>query len=199
MKAIQLNAKTIQNHQFWLLALAASLIAIHISIIWKINDSNFLGASVAYLAAISSSIWEKRDRLKLESGIFASLFGLLLVTLVFFNSLFALNSGIPFAISLFISTFSLALLASGFNGLKQYWMELLALFFLTASKVLIPFLIDISLLTAIFSATLLFFTGFEVILSGYNIILPTGSVEVFKFCSGMDLILQMLGLTVLFS
>lgn len=200
MKAIQLDAKGIlKNHQYLLLVLAASLVAIHISIIWKTNDSNFFGGSVVFLAAISSSIWEKRDNLNLESGILPSFLGLLLITIVFLNSLFAVNSGIPLAISLFTSALSLALLASGFKGLKEFRLELLALFFLTASKVLIPFIFDISLLTANFTATILWLIGYEVVLHGYKIILPNSSVEVFAFCSGMDLILQMLGLAALFS
>lgn len=199
MKAIQPNTKTIiQNHQFLLLVLAGSISGIFISTLWKTNDSNFLAASVVYLASVASSIWEKRDKLTLESGFFATLCGLLLIALVFFNSLFAINSGIPIGILLFISALSLALVASGYKGLKQYWMELLALFFLSASKVLVPFIADISQLTASFSATLLLFTGFEVILSDYKVILPTGSIEVFPFCSGMDLILQMLGISILF-
>ncbi|MEJ1938882.1 cyanoexosortase A, partial [Nostoc sp. NIES-2111] len=57
---------------------------------------------------------------------------------------------------------------------------------------------DISLLTAKLSTAILWYTGFKVNRSGLVINLPTGSVEVYSGCSGLDVIMDMLSLAVMF-
>ena len=101
-------------------------------------------------------------------------------------------------ISPLISAIGLGLVASGFKGLKQYWQELLILFFLGVPQVTLLSLIDISALTAKFAAFVLWYLGFKVSLQGVNINLPGGGVEVFSGCSGMESILHLWGLAVLF-
>jgi cyanoexosortase A len=55
----------------------------------------------------------------------------------------------------------------------------------------------ISLLTAKFSAFLLWCSGFQVSLQGVYINLPTGSVKVYSGCSGMESMTYLLGLSVI--
>lgn len=99
----------------------------------------------------------------------------------------------------FISGLGLALIASGFRGLKQYTGELITLFFINVPKLLPEWVIyKLTLLTAKLSAFILWYTGFEVTLSGINVYLPNGSVEVLSGCSGLESISQMLGLAILF-
>lgn len=199
MKAIQLNAKTIfTNHQLLLLGIGTCLIAIHLGIAWKGDYSNLFGSSIVFLAAISSLIWDRRHSLHLESGIIASICGSLLIALVFLISLFVTNSGLVLYVFPLIAAFGLALLASGFKGLKQYWVELFALFCLAASKVLTPYITDISPITAKFTALLLWCTGFKFEMSGQKILTETGGIDVYPGCSGMESIIQMLGLALIF-
>jgi cyanoexosortase A len=82
--------------------------------------------------------------------------------------------------------------------LKQYRGELLVLSSISLPKILPLSLIDISLLTAKFASLILWYTGFEVTRNGVYIYLPTGSVEVYPGCSGLELIFQMLSLALLF-
>ncbi|MDF5729703.1 MAG: cyanoexosortase A [Rhizonema sp. PD38] len=199
MKATHPFAVTqLKYSQFWLLGIGAGLIAIHLTLAWKSNNPSFLGMSFLFWAAVSCLIWEKRYTLNLESGIFSSFLGLSLITLLLVKSASLTSFGGFLYISSVAFAFSFALLASGFQGLKQYKGELLVLFFLSASKVLPPFLINISPLTAKFAAFILWYTGSEVILIEDKIILPTGSVEVYSGCSGIELIFQLLGLGLLF-
>ncbi|KYC41549.1 cyanoexosortase A [Scytonema hofmannii PCC 7110] len=184
--------------QFWLLAIGAGLIAIHLTATWKAGNSSLLGSSLLFWSAVSFLVWEKRYSLVLESEIFSSFFGLSLIGIVLIKSVALKSFGLFLFISPFICALGLALLASGFIGLKQYQKELLLLFFLDAPKILPSWLIDISPLTAKFAAFILWCTGADVTLSGVTIYLPTGSVEVLGGCSGMELIFHMLGLALLF-
>ncbi len=184
--------------QFWLLAIGAGLIAIHLTATWKSGNVSLLGSSILFWSAVSFLVWEKRYSLVLESEIFSSFFGLSLIGIVLLKSVSLKSFGVFLFISPVICALGLALLASGFIGLKQYQKELLLLFFLDAPKLLPSWLIDISPLTAQFAAFILWCTGADVTLSGVTIYLPTGSVEVLGGCSGMELIFHMLGLALLF-
>ncbi|MBW4498346.1 MAG: cyanoexosortase A [Scytonema hyalinum WJT4-NPBG1] len=199
MKASHLTlGSQLKYPQFWLLGIAAGYIAIHLTLAWKADNSSLVGMSFLFWAALSSLIWEKRHSLNLESGIFSSFFGLSLIALLLLKSLSLTSLGGFLHISPAIFAFGLALLASGFKGLKQYKGELLVLFFLAVPKILPSSLTDISPLTAKFAGFALWYTGFPVTRNGILISLPTGSVEVYSGCSGIELVFQMLGLALLF-
>ena len=79
--------KPLKNTQFWLLAIAGSLIAIHLNLIWR-SDPNLTQASMSFLGwgAVLSLLWEKRHTLSFKSDIFSSLLGLLLIAFVLVRS-----------------------------------------------------------------------------------------------------------------
>ncbi len=200
MKSIHLiPVSRLKNAQFWLLAIAAGLIAIHITLTWKSDNPSLLGTSLLFWIAISSLVWEKRDSLNLESGILPSFVGLSTIGIVLLKSASLTSFGGFLFLFPFIVALGIALLASGFRGLKQYKGELLTLSFLAAPKLLPSFLISkVTLLTAKLAGFILWYTGFEVIRSGVNIYLPTGSIEVANGCSGIQIIFQQLGLAIIF-
>ncbi|NEP49713.1 MAG: hypothetical protein F6K65_13220 [Moorea sp. SIO3C2] len=78
-----------------------------------------------------------------------------------------------------MSVFGLALLASGFRGLKQYWQELLILFTLGVPKLLLPYLPNINPITAKFSAFVLWYSGANFVLQNSYIILPKGRIAIY--------------------
>ena len=90
------------------------------------------------------------------------------------------------------------MLASGIKNLLDYRPELIIMATLDIPKLLLPIVPDISPITAKFSAFWLFYCGFDVILEETKIILTRGAVEVVPSCSGLNLILYMLGLSVVF-
>ena len=199
MKAVQPFAITqLKYPQFWLLGIGACLMAIHLALVCKSNDPSFLGISFLFWGSVSCLIWEKRYTLNLESGIFSSFLGLSIIALLLVKSASQTSFGGFLYISSTVFAFGFALLASGFQGLKQYKGELLVLSFLSASKLLAPLLMNISSLTAKFAAFILWYTGSEVTLIEDKIILPTGSVEVYRGCSGIELVFQLLGLGLIF-
>lgn len=208
MKAIQLTpVRPLKHSEYWLLAISAGLFAIYMTLTWKAGDTAQLGMSGLFWLAVASSLWGKRDSLKLESGILPSLLGALLIALVLWqgatiNTMTLTNETVqskaPFLrVIPFVSAIGVGLLASGFKGLKQYWQEITILFFVGVPSVILSFLMDISPITAKFSAFLLWYTGFPVSLDHVYINLPTGSVKVYGGCSGMSAMTYLLGLAVI--
>ncbi|MCX7596202.1 MAG: cyanoexosortase A [Fischerella sp.] len=199
MKTAKLiNIKRLYSSEFWLLAIGAGLIAIHLTLAWKSKNSDLLGTSILFWSAVCFLVFEKHNNLNLESGILPSFLGLLLIGIALIKSASMTSFGGFLYVLPVIFALGLALIASGFKGLKQYGGELLALFFIALPKLLPTKLIDLTPFTAKVSAFMLWYTGFEVNRSGLNIYLPNGSVEVARGCSGIQLVAQMLGLALLF-
>lgn len=188
--------------QYWLLATGIGLISIHVNLVWKSNNSSLLGTSILFWTAIGFLVWEKRNDLNLESDIFSSFFGFSLIAVLLVKSASMTSFGGFLYLSPVVYAFACALIASGFKGLKQYGGELLVLFILGLPKLLPMSLINIFLspVTAKLSAFLLWYTGFDVVRSGVYIYLPSTyqRIEVASGCSGLEQILHMLGLGILF-
>jgi len=200
MKATSLaSIRPLQNTQFWLLAIAGGLIALQLSLSWRLSgDFNQVSISILYWGAVLSLIWEKRHTLSLKSGIFSSLVGLLIIAFVLLRSFFITSFDALFDLSPLIIGLGLALLASGVKGLQQYWQELIIVLAFTIPVEFLIASIPLSTLTAKFAAFVLSDLGFEVSLQGVNIILPKGAVEVNPGCSGIEGIVRLLQLAVLF-
>lgn len=189
------SLKHLKIAKFLLLGIAASLIAIHLTLTWKRGYTDLWAMSILVWVVVCHLVWKKRNTLSLETGVISSLIGTLIIAAVVFESTFPINK-FPY-ISPFFSALGLGLIASGFKGLKQCWQELLVLFFPGLAYVTI-YLIDLSELTAKFTTFLLWYVGFQVYRQEVNIILTTGVVEVNKACSGLQSIFQLWELAVLF-
>lgn len=204
MKAFSLNSLKRNPTQFLLLAIGSFLIGVHLTLAWRSEDINLFCTSVLFCVSVSSFIGEKHPSLNLDSRIFPTVLGILVIALFSLRIVTIIPSinNIWLYSFPFFSALGLALLASGFSGLKQYRKELLILFFLLLPRLFILLLppIDISLLTAKFSTLILWYTGFQVIRSGVNISFPEvgKGIEVYPGCAGIEQIIQLLGIAILF-
>ncbi|MBW4622092.1 MAG: cyanoexosortase A [Cyanosarcina radialis HA8281-LM2] len=189
--------KLLKEPKYWLLGIATCSIAVHLTLTWRAGDVALLSGSILFWSAASLLVWEKRDDLNLESGVFSSLLGICLILLVFLRSISLPTSNFLGA-SPFITAVGLSLLASGFRGLKQYWRELTIVFFLGIPEVILWPIIDISAMTAKYATLVLWYLGFDASWQGINVVLPTGAVEVNRGCSGSTSIFYLSGLAVLF-
>jgi cyanoexosortase A len=204
MKASGLDiVKKLNKSNFWLSAIAIDLLLIQIYLTWKfIGSSDTLSIKVLFWAAILNLIWKKRYTLNLESDIVSSVFGFLLISFVLVksSSLFWFETYFVKIYALF-SCFGLALMASGIKGLKQYTKEFIILLLLISEGLLISLIsskVDFSLLAAKFSSFVLWYLGFAVSRQGVNVILPTGAIEIYPACSGLNAILLLLQLALIF-
>jgi cyanoexosortase A len=197
---VNLDLSLSRQPQFWLLAIAAGLVAIHITIVGKVETGDLFGISVIYWLAVGSLIWEKKETLVFKTDLVATVFGTFLLLIVLFKSILPYVDSKFLYAAPFVSGLGLALIASGFDRIKQYWQELLILFCLVINKITLAFLasINLAIYTAKFSAFLLYYLGFQVGREGVNIILPNQVIEVYTACSGVEAMAQMEALSLLF-
>lgn len=189
------NLKLVKDPKYWLLAIAASLITLHLHLSWRSENADLLGTSLLFWVAVSALVWRKRDALNLESEVFSSIFGALLIAFVLFKSMHLYGYDLFLRVSPFISILGLSLLASGVKGLKQYWQEIFLLSFIAVPPGVLSLFIDLSFLTAKFASFFLWILGFQVSNSGLMVMLPTGGIKVGAGCDGFGVIQQLLGLS----
>ncbi|WP_310427182.1 cyanoexosortase A [Chamaesiphon sp. VAR_48_metabat_135_sub] len=182
---------------FLLIVLCAAIVAIHLTLIFKIGSPDRQITSMLFWATAGYLIWERQDKLNFQTGIVASLLGALLLSILLLKTAGYCEESFLIAYP-FFSGIGLALIASGFRGLKVYGGELVLLFFSGIPEVLLAKLTDPSPLTAKFAASMLWYTGFPVIQKGIYLQLPGGSVQVYSGCSGVVAMTQLLGMSILF-
>ena len=158
------------------------------------DHSELFATNLLVFLGISSLLWDKRQTFSFQSTWGSSLLGFTLILLVLLRSL-ALTGYNP-RISLLIALVGLSLLASGFRKFRDYWAELAIASWLIVDPILVALLkvLDLPLITASVSTTVLSLLGFTAQQKGHLILLPTGRVEVYGVCSGIQSIVQMLNL-----
>lgn len=193
-------SKNLQEPKFWLLAIAAAVAAVHLTLLNRINDSDIFAISVLFWLAVGSLIWDNHSTFKLDSSLVASLVGLLLIGLIMLRTMLSPDSASSVWVMPLIAMTGLGLLASGFQGLRQYWKELIIFGLLAIYPALKLALqaIDLSELTAMAASFNLSYLGFPVQRQGVFLVMPTSRVEVYGACSGIQSILQLLCISVLF-
>ena len=203
MKAFPLTPlKLLQNSKFCFFGIAIGLSVLHLLLTWRVvGDIDRLIVSALFWGAALCLLWRKQDDVNLESGIFSSFFGLLLMTLVLIKSisLFWFESSFLKILPL-MAAIGLGLLASGIKGLKQYWRELSLVVLLCIPESLlvetINQIFNITTLTAQFAVFILWYLGFEVTRQGAHVILPHNSVWVAPHYTGISTALLLLKLSV---
>lgn len=193
-----LSIQDLQQPKYWLLGIAAGLMAINLTLMWRYAPVDVVGTSLLFWGAAAFLIWERYQSLNFESDRISSIVGAAIVALVLLKTATLDEYDIFLRLSPLLSGLGVGLLASGIKGLKQYWRELFILGFITISTGLLLRLYNISPLTAKFAAALLWYVGFPVTREGIYVNLPTGSIEVYSGCSGYSAIVQLLGLALLF-
>ncbi len=180
------------------MGLSGLLVSILLTLTWRTDEVDHLGMTILFCLAIATLIQERKETLIFKSSVLPTILGFLLVAWLLLYSLSTPEAYSDFVrIYPFVAGIGLALIASGFNGLRQFWKELTILFFLGIPRVIVSSTIDISPITAKFSSFLLWYGGFEVTLDGVFIRLPGGAVEVYEGCSGLESMSYLLGLSVI--
>ncbi len=177
---------------------AICIAAMHLAYLWRAESTELFGTSVLLWAGIGTLLWERRDRLPLESDFLSGALGVALVVLTVLRSLSV--AGYHMRVSPAIAFLGLCLLATRARNLSFYWREfvLLGLLVLGPAFTLALTAIDLPTLTTKFSTFLLWYGGLDVAREGTFILLPNGSVEVYGECSGIGSVIQMFNIAVLF-
>lgn len=190
--------KILPDDKFWLLSASAGLIAIHLTLTERMGHQELFSSSILYWLAVVSLVWSKHAKLELKGDLIGTIGGLSLIAIVLIKS--QALADFDFFLRLFplLSAIGLGLIASGINQLKQYWQEILILSILVPHSGLLSQLFDTSKITAQLATTILLYLGFDVSRQGVYVILQSGSVEVNPGCSGYNIMLQLLGASVIF-
>ena len=190
--------KQLRTPRGLIFATAICIAAMHVTYLWQADKTELFGTSVLLWAGIGTLLWERRERLPLESDTLSSLVGIGLILMVVLRS-FSL-AGYHLRLSPAMAFVGLCLLATRARNLGFYWRELLILSLLVLGPAFRVFLeaIDLPTITATFSSFLLWYGGFDVTREGTFILLPQGRVEVYGACSGVASVIQMLNIAVLF-
>ena len=190
--------KSLQKIEYWLVALSGGLVLLHLTLIDKSQNENLFSLAALTWLTIASLIWDRRKKLSLESDTASTFVGMALVVLMIVRNLATTDS----SLRLFplIAGVGMILIASGFKSLKSFGKEIILLSLLLFLRLVAIFLntFDLPLLTAKVSAFMLWFVGFDVVRQGVVIALPTGRVEVYGACSGVESIVLMLCISILF-
>ena len=193
----------LQDFKFWLLGISGGLIALHLRLTWVMTQSiDQMIFNLIFWIAAFSLLWKRRYTLRLESGTLSTFFGLLLIGWMLIKST-NIHSTTDILILFFplIAALGLALIASGAKDFKQYKKELSIILLLSIPKVTLAEIIDktfgSTLLAAKFTNFLLWYLGFPVQRQGVYVILPTGAIEVYPACSGLNLMLLLLQIAIL--
>jgi cyanoexosortase A len=188
---------SLSSPAFLLIVLGVAVIAIHLTLMFKTGSSDRQITSTLFWLTAAYLIWERQDRLEFQTGLVASVFGAILLAMLLLKSTgYCEDSfliGYPF-----LAGIALALIASGFRGLRIYWRELVLLFFSGIPEVLLSKLTDPAPITAQFASSMLWYSGYAVTQRGIYLDLPGGSIEVYSGCSGVVAMTQLLGMSVLF-
>lgn len=195
--AFSKNLRLLRFSDFWLRAIAAGLVSIQLTLVWRVDDTDLLAANLLFLTVIASLLGDRWSQLNRQSSYLASGLGTLLLVFVLLRS-----SGLPSTTFLLLAPlvagFGLALLTSGFAQLRQYSQEFTALAFLGVPRAILPMLMDPTPWTAKMATLILWYSGFSVVQDGLNIQMAGGAVEVYPGCSGIESMTHVLSLTGLF-
>ena len=200
MKIDKLNINSlIGNYGFWMAVLLSSLVIINLSIFYLVDNIAHTGMSALAWFAVFSLLWERRKQLKFQQKLLPVLLGVLLIAinLWFSRSIPDEKESDILSVAPFIFSVGVALVASGFYGLKQFKNELLIVFFVGVPRVILDPFTSISVFTAKFSSFLLHYLGFPTTSEGVYIYLPNGGVKVYEGCSGIESMTYVLGLSVI--
>jgi cyanoexosortase A len=201
--------RSLKSDQFWLCASLISFAVFYLTLTWKTTENiDSVITSSLFWGVIFVLLWRRRDRLNFRSDLFSTTFGLSLLAIVLVKSvsLFWFESSLFLPFAPFFGFLGLVAIASGFKGLKQYWLELLlvGLLFFPSDRFgwLFNKYFHIQMLTAKFASYLLYYLGFNTTSQNQDVLLnlSTGKhfvASVNYSCTGVSMIMLMLKLALL--
>lgn len=188
----------LRSMRYGLLGLLSALIALHLSLVFKSENTDLIGSSLLYWSAAILISRSRQSQLDFSSGLASFSVGSFILIAVLSKSSSISGNDIFLRLFPILSIAAVALIASDFRGLKRYWQELLILFVFAVPPGLILVFFDPSLVTAKVSAFILWTLGFQVSVQGVLISLPKGSIEVYSACAGVATMLQLFGVALMY-
>jgi cyanoexosortase A len=173
------------------------LSCIHFLLGLYLGKQAFLMMSLLLWASISMLLWDRRQQFKINQGKVSSFLGYVLVAAVLVISIVHPGEKMLgfFPLAAYLGWF---LIFVGAAQTKFYLKEFCILAIFGIPKLVPDTAFGLAPITAKFAAYILWYLGYPVTSNGFYIQLPNGGVEVVPACSGINLILHMLSISVIF-
>jgi cyanoexosortase A len=191
--------QSLSRSYLWLASLGVGMAAVQLSLAEKSHNADLWGISLLCWSASGLLFWRKRFQLNPSVNYGAWLLGSVTIVVTLLKSL-SFNYTFPY-LSPFLSAVGVGLLASGWQGFKDHRDELIILgsiALLNVPVILFFDRFDTSLLTAKTATGILWYLGLNVSNQGQDLHLEHSGVSVYPGCSGMESILQLLTLGIVF-
>jgi cyanoexosortase A len=207
MRLSEFRSRLIQagnNSNYWLLGVALSLIALHLQLYWRFTgDFSHISLELIGWSAIAYSLWQRRDQLMLRREPVSQFVGWFLIALLLVRSV-NLRGGHSVVLSftpLLIGS-AIALLAVGFKQIRHYGRELSIILIIAIPTQLLVIGVDrivhSTILTAKYAHTLMWYLGFLVERKGTQLVLPSGAVDIYLGCSGLEAVIVSVKVAIIF-
>jgi cyanoexosortase A len=197
----------LQEPRFWLLAIISAIAVLHLALVDRAGNSELFATSLLLWFAAGSLLWDRKQSLSFQSSPISSFVGMIVLAIAMLRVLSSPSSVASVWVLPLLCTIAVGLLASGFQGLRQYWRELI-IFGLLALYPLMELALqalDMAVATAKAANFILGYFGIAVQREKdvFLYVLKNGSqvtsrVQVYGACSGIHNTLQMLLIAVLF-
>lgn len=207
MRLSELRSRSIQavnDSNYWLFGVALGLIALHLQLYWRFTrDFSHISLELIGWSAIANSLWQRRDQLMLRREPVSQFVGWFLIALLLVRGV-NLRGGHSIVLSftpLLIGS-AIALLAVGFRQLRYYRRELLIVLIIAIPTQLLVIgvdrLVHSTVLTAKYAHTLMWYLGFLVERKGTQLVMPSGAVDIYLGCSGLEAAIVSVQVAVIF-
>lgn len=179
----------------WLIAVALALIALHLQLYWRFTGNfNYVSLELIGWSAVCYSLWCRRDRIVFKRERIAQFCGWFLIALLLVRGMTLHNaSGLVIGLNSLVIGIAIAAIAIGFRQFKNYYRELCMITMialpLEQTVNVVDHIVHASILTARYSHVLMWYCGFLVERQGTLLVLPTGTVDIYLGCSGLEGIL----------
>ncbi len=192
----------LQKQWFYLLGIVSTLAILHLEIVRNHPfESPEISFYALYWGGILFLLWQNRQQENTGTW-FSNCLGLALLFVVILRPLYLWHLDLTlFRFGPIVAGLGLGLLAFGFSGLRHYWRIylLLCLMFFPYGFIneILNSKLHLSEVTAVTSAFILHYLGYQATYQGAIITLPTGQVEVLYYCTGGLVIVWLFRLTLL--
>ncbi|WP_088240605.1 cyanoexosortase A [Calothrix rhizosoleniae] len=176
----------VKNAKFWFLCLTLSLTPVYLHKLDVIEIARFVSNNILAIAIVIWLVWQKRNQIQSKPQKYSTLLGVTCIALVC-SQIFD-HTSMWLQILPALTALGIALITSGFSGLKQYWREfaiLLIIGIFGAFKPQIEENFGLASITAQFAHYLVMKWGIPSVRQGTLILFsPETAVEVTQGCAG---------------
>lgn len=196
--------RVLNTPNYWLLAIALGLITLHLQLTWRfVGNVEQISLDIIGWTGLLFCLWQRRGTILLRSDPLSRSLGWFLLGLILIRSFnLQTSSSILLNFTTLAIGLAIALITVGWRQLKCYqrelWIVAAIAFPISSLGPLIERFIDVNTLTAKYAHVLMWYSGFVVQRNGVQLVMPTGAVEVFSPCSGLDAALISLKVAIFF-